>query len=145
MKLVPGNFGLATSILPTQDQKAKFIQRKNIQIKVNKIFKNNPVRIQGLLKADVRVPIKNPSVNGSQTASIKQLIMTIKSKEDFKTPMICGVDLITSNTKEPFYVATYFSGFRKKVETLMSHLPVFLKANFGKKYGNASSSCSRLK
>ena len=64
-----------------------------------------------LLEADVQVEIDNLSVNGAKTASIKQLIMTIKSKEDFKTPMICGVDLIRSNTKDPYYVATFFPGF----------------------------------
>lgn len=55
MKLVPGNFDFATSLLPTQDQKLKFICRKNIQIGVNKIFKNNSVRVMGLLEADVQV------------------------------------------------------------------------------------------
>ena len=33
----------------------------------------------------------------------------------------------------PFYVATYFPDFQELVETMMSHLPVFLEAKFGKK------------
>ena len=68
MKLVPGNFGLPTALLLTADQKLKFIQRKSIQIGVNKTFKNNGVRISGLLKADVQVEIDNLSVNGAKTA-----------------------------------------------------------------------------
>ena len=97
MKFVPGNFGLATSIGPTQEQQKDFNRRKSIQIDVCKIARSNTVRINGLLKADVAIPIKNPAAHGVQSATIKQLLMAIKLKEDFKTPMISGVDLVKKN------------------------------------------------
>ena len=87
----------------------KFICRKNIQIGVNKTIKSNAVRILDLLEADVQVPIDNHSINGAKLTSIKQLNMTIKSKEDFKTPMVCSADLITNTTEVPYYVATFFN------------------------------------
>ena len=83
MKFVPGNYGLATTIGPTQAQQKLFTKRKDIQIEVCKVARTHKIRINGLLEADIDVPINNPAANGVQSATIKQLLMTIKSKEDF--------------------------------------------------------------
>ena len=88
MKFVPGNFGLPTSIGPTQEQRKDFNRRKGIQIDINEIARSNVVRINGLLEADVAISIQNPAAHGTQSATIKQLLMAIKSREDYKTPII---------------------------------------------------------
>ena len=80
LKFVPGNYGLATTIGPTQAQQQLFIKRKEIQIEVCQTARTHKIRINGLLEADISVPIDNPAVNGVQSATIKQLLMAIKSK-----------------------------------------------------------------
>ena len=133
MKFVPGNFGLPTSIGPTQEQRKDFNRKKGIQIDTNEVFRSNVVRINGLLEADVAISIQNPAAHGTKSASIRQLLMVIKSREDYKTPIISGVDLIKKTNEEPYYVTTFFPGFREEVETIFNHLPVYLAAYYGRK------------
>ena len=86
MKFVPGNYGLATTIGPTQDERELFIKRKSIQIAVCQTARTHKIRINGLLEADVSVQITNPAANGVRFATIKQILMSIKSKQDYVTP-----------------------------------------------------------
>ena len=133
MKFVPGNYGLATTIGPTQAERELFIKRKQIQIGVCQTARTHKIRINGLLEADVSVPINNPAVNGVRFATIKQILMAIKSKQDYVTPVISGIDLVQKPYEDPYYVATYYPGFREEVETIFNHLPVYLAAHYGSK------------
>lgn len=56
--------------------------------------------------------------------------------------MVCEVNLVKNTTKDPYYVATFYSGFQEEVET---HLPVFLEANFGAKIWDCFSIPFRMK
>ena len=139
MKFVPGNYGLTTSIGPTQAQRQLFIKRKEIQIEVCETARTHKIRINGLLEADISVPINNPAVNDVQFATIKQLLMAIKSKQYFVTPAISGVDLVRNPHEDSYYIATFYLGFREEVETIFSHLPVYLAAHYGSKIWNCFS------
>lgn len=76
--------------------------------------KHNTIRILGLPEADMAISVKNLAANGMKITSIKQLIMAIKSKEDYKTHMINGIDHIKDRAGENYYVATLFQGYCKK-------------------------------
>ena len=44
--------------------------------------------------------------------------------------MVSGVDLITA--EDSYYIAIFYKDYHKEVETIMSHLPVFLDAYYSK-------------
>ena len=115
----PGNGGLRNGRHKIRDRFHHLQKNKSLQYAW--VENTNTFFDRGIIKCDKLLLINTP--NRMQNVTMNQVLMLIKSQENFRSSLFTGVDIQSDGS----IIISCNISLRKETENFVAHLPIYLE------------------